>query len=84
MNLDADTGGGSWGFGSELNTGVLYFRATPGSLAVVQAWRAAMMRVRTAEFVNDQGIFNQVIHARRQFEPCNHSLTRQASHNDMH
>ena len=40
---------------------MLYFRCTLGAMGVVQAWRVAMMRVRTAEFVNDQGIFNQVI-----------------------
>ena len=50
-----------WGMGSELNTGVLFFRATSGALAVVQAWRRAMMGVRAHEFVNDQTIFNQVV-----------------------
>jgi len=50
-----------WGLGSELNTGVLFFRATSGALAVVQAWRRAMMRVRAQDFVNDQTLFNQVV-----------------------
>ena len=59
INAGKDAPHGSWGWGSELNTGVLFFRATPGSLAVVQAWRQAMMRVRAAEFVNDQGMREQ-------------------------
>ena len=42
---------------------MLYFRGTPGALAVVQAWRVAMMKVRTVEFINDQTLFNNVIHS---------------------
>ena len=61
INAQNDARSGNWGWGSELNTGVLYFRATPGALGVVQAWRRAMLHVRLAQFVNDQGIFNQVI-----------------------
>ena len=61
INHRADSQQGGWGFHSELNTGVLYFRATPGALGVVQAWRRAMMHVRSAEFMNDQNVFNQVI-----------------------
>ena len=58
----AHDGPGGWGFNSELNTGVLFFRCTKGSLAAVQAWRSAMMRMRDGEFLNDQGIFNNMVH----------------------
>jgi len=49
----------------ELNTGVIYFRCTPGSKAVIQAWRKAMLaqkgRHDLTENVNDQSLFNQVV-----------------------
>ena len=48
--------------GLQANTGVLFFRCTKGSLAAVQAWRSAMMRMRDGEFLNDQGIFNNMVH----------------------
>ena len=35
-----------WGWRSELNTGVVFWRATNGSLAFVQAWRLAMLAKR--------------------------------------
>ena len=38
--------GVGWGRRSELNTGVLFFRATNGSRAFVQAWRLAMLAKR--------------------------------------
>ena len=64
INAGNDGKRGGFGFHSELNTGVLYFRCTPGSLAVVQAWRGAMMQARAHQFVNDQGIFNGMIHSK--------------------
>ena len=49
----------------ELNTGVVYFRSTKGSLAMVQSWRKAMLaqkgRKDLTENVNDQSLFNQVV-----------------------
>ena len=48
----------------ELNTGVVYFRHTPGAKAMVQSWRKAMLRQKgrsdLTENVNDQSLFNQV------------------------
>jgi len=63
--ITARDGAGAFGFGSELNKGVLFFRNTSGSLALVQAWREAMKvkGVKTVEFINDQNIFNQVVNA---------------------
>ena len=53
------------GFHIELNTGVVYFRCTPGSLAVIQEWRRAMLRQKGRkdlnENVNDQSLFNHVV-----------------------
>ena len=53
---------------SELNTGVVYFRAGAGSLSMVQAWRASMLRLSQTrqkasltENDNDQSLFNQAI-----------------------
>ena len=46
-----------WGWRAELNTGVVHFRATNGSLAFVQAWRRAMLAKRNVEHTNDQFIF---------------------------
>jgi len=49
----------------ELNTGVVYFRHTPGAKAMVQSWRKAMLRQKgrsdLTENVNDQSLFNQVV-----------------------
>ena len=49
----------------ELNTGVVYLRATRGALAMVQSWRKAMLRQKgrhdLTENVNDQSLFNQVV-----------------------
>ena len=49
----------------ELNTGVVYLRATRGALAMVQSWRKAMLRQKDrsdlTENVNDQSLFNQVV-----------------------
>ena len=51
------------------NTGVVYFRATNGSLSMVQEWRQAMLRQKGRkdlnENVNDQSLFNQVHPDRR-------------------
>ena len=63
IDAGRDGEGGGWCFGAELNTGVLFFRGTAGSRAVVQAWRKAMMNVKGVQFINDQNIFNNVIHA---------------------
>lgn len=49
--------GVGWGWRSELNTGVVHFRATNGSLAFVQAWRRAMLAKRQVLNTNDQFIF---------------------------
>ena len=50
---------------TELNTGVVYFRCTGGSLAMVQTWRKAMLQQKgrqdLTENVNDQSLFNQVV-----------------------
>ena len=53
------------GHASELNTGVIYLRATKGAQAMVQSWRKSMLRQRgrtdLTENVNDQSLFNQVV-----------------------
>ena len=49
--------GVGWGRRSELNTGVLFFRATNGSKAFVQAWRLAMLAKRNVAYTNDQFVF---------------------------
>ena len=52
----------------ELNTGVLRFRGTQGSLAFLVAWRGAMSRMKgrkdLTENVNDQALFNQIVRGR--------------------
>ena len=52
----------------ELNTGVLRFRGTKGSLAFLEAWRNAMSRMKgrkdLTENVNDQALFNQIVRGR--------------------
>ena len=50
-----------WGWRSELNTGVVFWRATNGSLAFVQAWRLAMLAKRETLNTNDQFIFIQMV-----------------------
>ena len=66
LSTDRDAQGGKLGgMHTELNTGVVYFRCTKGSLAMVQTWRKAMMsqkgRKDLNENVNDQSLFNQVV-----------------------
>ena len=60
------------GMADELNTGVVYFRATRGARAMVQSWRKAMLRQKgrpdLTENVNDQSLFNQVVRG-RQIDP---------------
>ena len=54
---DVSTGGHAGGM-TELNTGVVYFRATRGALAMVQQWRKSMLSMKgrkdLTENVNDQ------------------------------
>ena len=54
--------GVGWGRRSDLNTGVVYFRATNGSRAFVQAWRLAMLAKRETPNTNDQFIFVAMVH----------------------
>ena len=58
-------GGRLGGMHTELNTGVVHFRATPGAKAMVQQWRKSMLsqkgRRDLDENVNDQSLFNQVV-----------------------
>lgn len=69
MARDAD--GGRPNFQSDLNTGVVYFRNTAGSLAMVGQWRKSMLaqkgRRDLNENVNDQSLFNQVGNRRSVF-----------------
>ena len=52
-----------WGRRADLNTGVVFFRATNGSLAFIQAWRLAMLAKRdTGEHTNDQFVFVSMVH----------------------
>ena len=64
LDVAADARGGLAGM-IELNTGVVYFRATKGARAMVQTWRKAMLRQKgrpdLTENVNDQSLFNQVV-----------------------
>ncbi|KAL1519824.1 hypothetical protein AB1Y20_023330 [Prymnesium parvum] len=53
--------GVGWGRRSDLNTGVLFFRATNGSKAFVQAWRLAMLAKREVENTNDQFVFCDMV-----------------------
>eukprot|EP00908_Phaeocystis_cordata_P014225 Transcript_25326.p1 GENE.Transcript_25326~~Transcript_25326.p1 ORF type:complete len:470 (+),score=180.70 Transcript_25326:59-1411(+) len=50
----------------ELNTGVLRFRGSKGALAMLGVWRGAMTRMKgrkdLTENVNDQALFNQIVH----------------------
>jgi len=52
-------------YARELNTGVVYFRCTLGSRAMVQSWRKSMLAMKgsphLSENVNDQSLFNQVV-----------------------
>ena len=61
----ADAKGRRPGPGQDLNTGVVYFRAGVGSLAMVQQWRKSMLSRKgdknLNENVNDQSLFNQVV-----------------------
>ena len=50
-----------WGWRSELNTGVVFWRATNGSLAFVQAWRLAKLAKRETLNTNDQFFFIQMV-----------------------
>ena len=68
LNTDRDAQGGR---SSELNTGVVYFRAGGGggAKAMVQAWRESMLRLSRnraksslTENDNDQSLFNQIVH----------------------
>ena len=66
LDSQRDAQGKISGYGHlELNTGVVYFRNTKGSLAMVQSWRKAMLaqkgRQDLDENVNDQSLFNQVV-----------------------
>ena len=55
--------GVGWGRRADLNTGVVFFRATNGSLAFIQAWRLAMLAKRdTGEHTNDQFVFVSMVH----------------------
>ena len=69
--------GVGWGWRAELNTGVVHFRATNGSLAFVQAWRRAMLAKRNVEHTNDQFVFCAMVRD-AQMEP----VTSQAAHLD--
>ena len=64
LNAELDISGRRPGAGTDLNTGVVYFRAGPGARAMVQSWRKAMLRRKgdqnLNENVNDQSLFNQV------------------------
>ena len=65
LSASADLRGVRPGAGTDLNTGVVYFRGTVGSRAMVQTWRKAMLRRKGGkdlnENVNDQSLFNQVV-----------------------
>ena len=64
LDADRDLTGVKPGAGTDLNTGVVYFRSGQGALAMVQAWRRAMLGRKgdknLNENVNDQSLFNQV------------------------
>jgi len=66
LNAELDISGRRPGAGTDLNTGVVYFRAGPGARAMVQSWRKAMLRRKgdqnLNENVNDQSLFNQIVH----------------------
>ena len=69
LSAQRDAQGGRLGsMHTELNTGVVYFRATEGALAMVQQWRKSMLaqkgRRDLTENVNDQSLFNQVVRGR--------------------
>ena len=53
--------GVGWGRRTDLNTGVVYFRATNGSRAFIQAWRLAMLAKREVEHTNDQFVFVDMV-----------------------
>lgn len=53
--------GVGWGWRSELNTGVVFFRSTNGTKAFLQAWRRAMLAKRDVAFTNDQFVFCQMV-----------------------
>lgn len=67
LSASRDADGGRPSRMSDLNTGVVYLRATNGSKAMVQQWRQQMLaqkeRKDLNENVNDQSLFNQA-HAR--------------------
>ena len=53
------------GFRVDLNTGVLFFRATNGSKAFIQGWRLAMLAKQHVSDTNDQFIFCQLVQEAR-------------------
>ena len=63
LDAERDVTGVRPGAGTDLNTGVVYFRSGPGSLAMIQQWRKAMLSRKgdknLNENVNDQSLFNQ-------------------------
>ena len=69
--------GVGWGRRADLNTGVLFFRATNGSKAFLQAWRLAMLAKREVENTNDQFVFCDMVRNAK-MEP----VTERAEHMD--
>tara|TARA_B100000524_G_scaffold344764_1_gene242466 strand:+ start:205 stop:2913 length:2709 start_codon:yes stop_codon:yes gene_type:complete len=65
LDTDKDSKGFQPNSGSDLNTGVVYFRHGRGALAMVQQWRKSMLSRKgdknLNENVNDQSLFNQVV-----------------------
>jgi len=65
LDAAADARGRRPSTGQDLNTGVVYFRAGLGALAMVQEWRKAMLARKgdkdLNENVNDQSLFNSVV-----------------------
>ena len=50
-----------WGWRTDLNTGVVFWRATNGSKAFLQAWRLAMLDKKETENTNDQFVFCDMV-----------------------
>ena len=61
IDPNRDSSAGRWGSASELNTGVLFFRANQRAIDFTLEWRERMAAIKGDAQIDDQLTFNQLV-----------------------
>lgn len=64
VEVEADSEHARWLLNREYNTGIVFFRATAGSIALVKLWRERVEIEGAIKglYINDQAVFNRMTH----------------------